>query len=222
MVIPGLPHHVTQRGNNRQDVFFVDGDRVRYLDLLGEQCDREGVRLLGYCLMTNHVHLVAIPRQEDSLQRAVGRTHYLYAQYVNRLHGRSGHLWQGRFFSCALDEPHALEALRYVERNPVRAKVTRVPWTYRWSSAAAHTGAGGAMGLLDEEGWRELAGGLDWKEWLRTRDDASVLASLRLNTRTGRPLATDAFLSKLETLVGRRLRPLPVGRPKKPKKKPGK
>ena len=150
-VIPGLPHHVTQRGNNRQNVFFVDGDRLRYLDLLGAQCAREGVRLLAYCLMTNHVHLVAIPRREDSLQRAVGRTHYLYTQYVNRLHGRSGHLWQGRFFSCVLDEPHALETVRYVERNPVRTKMTRAPWTYRWSSAAAHTGTGGARGLLDEE-----------------------------------------------------------------------
>jgi len=127
IVIPGVPHHVTQRGNNRQDVFFVDGDRVRYLDLLRDQCAHEGVRVLAYCLMTNHVHLVAAPGEEDGLQRAVGRSHFLYTQYINRLHRRSGHLWQGRFFSCPPDDAHALDALRYVEMNPVRARMTRVP-----------------------------------------------------------------------------------------------
>jgi putative transposase len=97
IVIPGLPQHLTQRGNNRQDVFFVDADRVKYLELLGEQCGKHGVRVLGHCLMTNHVHLIAVPQREDSLNLAVGRTHFIYTQYINRLHGRSGHLWQGRF-----------------------------------------------------------------------------------------------------------------------------
>jgi putative transposase len=130
------------------------------------------------------------------------------------MHGRTGHLWQGRFYSCALDERHALQVLRYIERNPVRAKVTRVPWTYRWSSAAAHTGTG-MSGLLDQEAWRELAGGLNWKAWLTEAEDTLEISSIRLNTHTGRPLATDSFLSKLETFVGRRLCPLPVGRPRK-------
>ncbi len=102
IVIPGCPHHITQRGNNRQDVFFVDEDRDAYLRMLGEQAERFGVRVEAYCLMSNHVHLVATPRHADSLAKAIGRTHWLYTQYVNRLHGRSGHLWQNRFFSCAL------------------------------------------------------------------------------------------------------------------------
>ena len=93
VVIPGLPHHITQLGNNREDVFFVDGDRVAYLGLLREQCEEHGVLVLGYCLMPNHIHLVATPAREDSLNLAVGRTHFLYTQYVNRLHGRSGHLY---------------------------------------------------------------------------------------------------------------------------------
>lgn len=219
IVIPGLPHHVTQRGNNREDVFFVDADRVHYLEALREHCGREGVRVLGYCLMTNHVHLVAVPPREESLQRAIGRVNFLHAQYVNRLHGRSGHLWQSRFFSCALDEPHALEALRYVERNPVRARMTRMPWTYRWSSAAAHIVGRDTPGLLDMECWHELTEGLQWKEWLTARDDPATLESMRLNTHTGRPLASDSFLSKLETLLNRRLRPLPVGRPRKAQQK---
>ncbi len=215
VVIPGLAHHITQRGNNRQDVFFVDGDRLAYLGLLREQCGKHGVRVLGYCLMTNHVHLVAIPPREDALNLAVGRTHFLHAQMINRLHGRTGHLWQGRFHSCPMDDAHTLAAMRYVERNPVRAKMTRVAWTYRWSSASAHVGKGDAANVLDLAAWSALAEGMDWREALTAADAQEELGALRLNTRTGRPLAGDRLLSKLETTLGRRLRPLPVGRPRK-------
>ena len=215
VVIPGLLHHITQWGNNREDVFFEDGDRVAYLGLLREQCEKHGVRVLGYCLMPNHIHLVATPARENSLNLAVGRTHFLYTQYINRRHGRSGHLWQGRFHSCPMDDAYAVPAMRYIERNPVRAKITRVAWTYRWSSAAVHTGVPDPAQLLDLEAWNDLVGGVNWKEMLREADDKETLAALRLNTQTGRPLASDSFLNKLERTLGRRLRPLPVGRPKK-------
>lgn len=119
IVVPGLPHHVTQRGNNRQDVFFTNDDRRAYLNLLIDQCNRHSVRLLGYCLMDNHVHLIAVPRRADSLAKAIGRTHWLYTQHVNRVHHRSGHLWQNRFFSNAMDEEHCLLAMRYIEWNPI-------------------------------------------------------------------------------------------------------
>jgi len=115
IVIEGVAHHVVQRGNNRQDVFFVSDDYVAYLRLLEAQSAAYGLRVLGYCLMTNHVHLIAVPSRADSLAKAVGRTDFLYTQYVNRLHGRSGHLWQNRFYSCALDEERFFEALRYIE-----------------------------------------------------------------------------------------------------------
>jgi len=121
VVIPGLPHHVTQRGNNRQDVFFTDADREYYIELLGRQCEKFGLVIDGYCLMTNHVHLVATPRAADSLAKGVGRTNLYYTRYINRLHGRCGHLWQDRFFSCPLDDEYFWTALIYVERNPVRA-----------------------------------------------------------------------------------------------------
>ena len=111
IVIEGVAHHVVQRGNNRQDVFFVDDDRRAYLRLLQSQASRFGLILEGYCLMTNHVHLVATPSRPQSLARAIGRTNWLYSQYVNRLHGRSGHLWQNRFFSCPLGEGHFWAAL---------------------------------------------------------------------------------------------------------------
>ncbi|KPJ53893.1 MAG: transposase, partial [Planctomycetes bacterium DG_58] len=138
VAIPDVVYHITQRGNNRQDVFFVEDDRRVYLELLAEESDRYALRVLGYCLMTNHIHLVAVPQTKHSLAKAVGRTHWRYTRYVNGLHRRSGHLWQNRFFSCGLDEKHTVAAMRYVEQNPVRAKIVRKPWRYAWSSSAAH------------------------------------------------------------------------------------
>ena len=217
IVIPEGPHHVTQRGNNGQDVFFVDDDRAMYLDLLRRYCDVCGLEIIGYCLMTNHVHLLARPSSEQSLARTIGRTHFLYTQYINRLHGRSGHLWQNRFYSCALDEAHLWSALRYVERNPVRAKMVRAAWEYAWSSAAAHCGGSDPTGLIRMDRWRELSEGLNWREMLREPEDAEDARRLRLHTHTGRPLGSDRFLSKVELAMGRRVRALSVGRPRKVK-----
>ena len=210
-------HHIVQRGNNRQDVFFVDGDKRVYLEVLDEECDKYGLELEGYCLMSNHVHLVATPHKEDSLANAVGRAHFRYTQYINRFHKRSGNLWQGRFYSCALDERHFWEAMRYVELNPVRAKMCRKAWRYEWSSAGAHVGGGNGdeSGLLNLAKWHDEMGGGEWRRLLEEGVDEEGLARLRLNTRTGRPLGTDSFLSKIESLIGRRVRALPVGRPKK-------
>jgi len=219
VVAPGVPHHVTQRGNNRQEVFFADDDRRFYLQALAEQAERFDLRLLGYCLMTNHVHLVVVPEREESLAKAVGRTHWLYTQAVNRLHGRSGHLWQNRFHSCPLDSAHTWAALRYVERNPVRAKLVRRAWRYTWSSAAAHVAGADASGLLDMAGWEEGCGAADWRAELTRgvreagRPHAGACSYVR--TRTGRPLGSDSFMSKLESTLGRRLRALPIGRPRK-------
>jgi len=210
-------HHIVQRGNNRQDVFFVDGDKRVYLDILGDECDKYALEVAGYCLMTNHVHLVATPQKEDSLAKAVGRAHFRYTQYINRFHKRSGHLWQGRFYSCALDERHFWEAMRYVELNPVRAKMCRKAWRYEWSSAAAHVDAGNGDGreLLNLAKWYDEMGGDKWRGLLEEGVDEEGLARLRLNTRTGRPLGSDGFLSKIESVIGRRVRALPHGRPRK-------
>ena len=196
IVIPNCRHHVAQRGNNRQNVFFVDDDRRVYLELLREQAERFGLRVLGYCLMSNHTHLVAVPRRRESLPMAVGRTHWRYTQYVNRLHGRSGHLWQGRFHSAALDDMHLWTALRYVERNPVRARLTRRAWTYAWSSAAVHTGRAKGDPLIDLDWWRTESRGLDWKQILCEPEDEAAIIGLRRGTHTGRPLGSDRFVSK--------------------------
>jgi putative transposase len=217
IVIPGVPHHVTQRGNNRQDVFFVDDDRVAYLKLLAEQCALYDVRILGYCLMTNHVHHVLVPPRGDALAKALGRTHWRYTQYVNRMHGRSGHLWQNRFFSSAMDDDHCLLATRYAERNPLRAGLCRTAKRYRWSSAAAHCSGKDALGVLDMNTWNKLAAGLDWENELSLMVEPPDARRIRLSSHTGRPLASDSFISKLERRLGRRLRPMHVGRPRKKK-----
>jgi len=158
-----VPHHVTQRGNNRQDVFFVDDDRRVYLEILRQQAARWRLDVLGYCLMTNHVHLVAAPADKKSLAKAIGRTDFLYTQYVNRMHGRSGHLWQNRFHSCAVEGAGLWAALAYVDRNPVRARLVRLAWRYRWSSAAAHLGQADAAGLVKAGTWERLAAGIDYR-----------------------------------------------------------
>jgi len=223
VVVPGWPHHVTQRGNNRLDVFFTDDDRRAYLSILAEQCRRYRVAILGYCLMTNHVHLIPVPRADDddaedeagaSMAKAIGRTHWLYAQHVNRLHRRSGHLWQNRFYSCPTDRRHALLAVRYSERNPIRAGICRIARRYPWSSAAVHCGAArDEFDLLDLDLWDDLlGGGVDWEAELAVEPTQQEVARLRRAWHTGRPLASDAMLSKLEARLGRRLRPAGRGR----------
>jgi len=219
IVIPDIAHHITQRGNNKQDVFFVDDDKEKFLELLSEQSKKFGAVIDGFCLMTNHIHIIATPAKVDSLAKTIGRVNLLYSQYISYMHGRTGHLWQNRFYSCPLDTNHFFTALSYIEQNPVRAKMVRFPWTYRWSSAGFHVGQDDEFDLLNPKRWQRQSSGLDWKNVLRDKLETVDLDRLRIYSRTGRPLGTDKFISKLETVIGRRLRPLPVGRPKKKKKK---
>lgn len=218
IVIPEVSHHITQRGNNKQDVFFVDDDRVVFLNFLKKQSEKFGMRIDGYCLMTNHVHIIATPKKKDSLAKAMGCTNLIYAQYVNDMHGRGGHLWQNRYFSCPLGSNYFFKVLCYIEQNPVRARLCRYPWTYRWSSAKAHIGNLDEFGLIDKNYWSKQSSGVDWKKVLKKKAENSDIDTLRKYCRTGRPLGTDKFVSKLEVKLGRRLRPLPVGRPEKKKK----
>ncbi len=200
---------MTQRGNNRQAVFFVEEDYDVYLELLAEQAEKFGLTIDGYCLMPNHIHLIVTPGDAESLAKGVGRTHFRYTQYVNRFHRRSGHLWQSRFFSCPLDPTHLIAAMVYVERNPVKAKLTDHAWTWAPSSAATHVGQGDAKVRLSD--WPIAPD--DWKQHLGQADD-EFIEKMRRHTKTGRPLGSDSFVSRLEHKLNRRLRALPVGRPK--------
>ena len=216
VVFAGLPHHVTQRGNRRERVFFGDEDRRTYLAWLKDYCDEHEVAVLGYCLMPNHVHLVAVPAAEDGLERALKPLHMRHAQRVNRARGWHGHLWQGRFFSSPLDEDYMWAALRYVERNPVRAKMVRRAENYRWSSAGAHCGLREDPLLTTARTWRErLSAVKDWSAWLAEGDEAEELATLRRNVDKGLPCGAESFLDRLEKLAGRPLRVRPIGRPRR-------
>ncbi len=208
VVIPACPHHVTQRGNHSQDVFFSDGDRRVYLSILRDYCRRHGLRVLAWCLMSNHVHLVLVPEREESLSNALGRTHNDYARWLHVRQRRSGHLWQNRFYSCPLDDAHLKEALRYVELNPVRAGLVAAAVDWPWSSATAHCGGEDQWGLLDLAWWRERFE-FDW--WATVLNsgfqEAQINARLREATRTGRPLGSEEFTIRLERETGRCLRP---------------
>ena len=210
VVVPGCPHHLTQRGNRRQEVFFGDADRRRYLALLGEQCQATGLRVWAYCLMTNHVHLVVVPPASDTLGRVMQALNARYTAWVNRRQGFCGHLWQGRFYSTPLDESHLWSALRYVERNPVRAGLVSGAWDYRWSSAPGRCGfrADSLLSALPES--IGIADASNWRAFLSDMDDAAD-GLLRRRTHTGRPCGDVNFIERLETVLGRSLRPAKRG-----------
>lgn len=193
IVVPGVAHHVTQRGTNRQVVFVSQADRRVYLDLLRENCECGGVRVLAYCLMPNHVHLVAVPEDEVALAVVLRRTHGRYAQYFNARKQRSGHLWQNRFYSCPLERTHLLNALAYVERNPVRAGMVSCPEGYEWSSARAHLGVGRAERVLDMEYWREMGGERFWRELVERAEPEEWRKELRRATYAGRVMGSKEF-----------------------------
>lgn len=214
-VFAGIPHHITQRGNRREDIFFVDEDREAYLTWLREYCELYEVEILAYCLMTNHVHLVAVPARDDGLQRVLKPLHMRYAQRVNRARGWKGHLWQGRFFSSPLDDAYLWAAVRYVERNPVRADLVRQAEDYRWSSAAAHCGKRIDELLNPEFGWsKQFAVMEDWSAWLSEGDETEEMQMLRRNVDKGLPCGSEGFVKKLGKQAGRLLEYRPRGRPR--------
>jgi putative transposase len=137
-VVPGLPHHVTQRGNRRERVFFADEDYELYRDLLSSQCRKQGVAVWAYCLMPNHIHLILVPDRAEALGRALGETHRRYSAVVNARLRVTGHLFQSRFGSAVMDEEHLMAAARYVGLNPVRARLVARAEDWRWSSVKAH------------------------------------------------------------------------------------
>jgi putative transposase len=211
VVAPGVPHHVTQRGNRRQQVFFSDDDYATYRTLLAEGCRAAGVAVWAYCLMPNHVHLILVPSDADGLRAALGETHRRYTRHVNSREGWRGYLWQGRFASFPMDEAHLLASARYVELNPVRARLARRARDWRWSSARAHL-AGEDDGLVGVRPLLKLAP--DWAAFLAAGLDAADHAAIRAGERTGRPLGSARFLARLERRLDR-----PLAR-RKPGRKP--
>jgi len=178
-----VAHHVTQRGNNRQTIFFGDEDRRFYLCLLEHYIRKFNVDMLGFSLMTNHVHLILIPPETNALANALGKVQSRYSQYINFRQGRSGHLWQNRFFSCPLEPPHLWCALCYIERNPVRAQMVKQAWDYPWSSARAHVTGQDQSGLLKMDLWQAAFTPAEWRKMLETPEEPMMLTGIRNATR---------------------------------------
>jgi len=209
-VLPGTPCHITQRGVDRRETFSNDTDRLTYLSLLQQNLSDCGVRLLGWCLMSNHVHLIAVPLRDKSLSILLRRVHGRYAQYYNAWARRTGHLWQNRYFACVLAPDHLWTALAYVERNPVRAGMVARARDYAWSSADAHVSGVDRHGVLDMDWWRR-EGRRDWEEVL---DSVPALTDedIRAATYAGRPFGSEAFLREMAEHFDRHWT---RGRPKK-------
>ena len=205
IVLPGIPHHVTQCGNRRGRTFFEDGDYALYLDLLFDAAARSGVAIWSYCLMPNHVHIVAVPSDEDGLRRTFRHVHRHYTGYINARMRVTGHLWQGRFSSVAMDEAHLVCALRYVALNPVRARLVDRAEDWRWSSTAAHL-AGKSDAFVDVAPALERVG--DFRSFLNEAfDEALTYTALRKAEAAGRPVGSKAWLADMEERTGRALAP---------------
>lgn len=215
VVVAEIPHHVTQRGNARQVILASDADRMTYLALLRQWSELHGLGLLGYCLMSNHVHLIALPHSPDALAQTLKQAHGRYASYWNARQAATGHVWQGRFCSCPLDESHLWTALRYVELNPVRAAMVEKAEMWRWSSAAAHCGAASPDAILAMEQWRRRWSSREWIRFLAAGESHGDLTALRQCTHTGRPLGAPDFVAALEKSTSRPLAPRRAGRHKK-------
>jgi putative transposase len=199
-----VPHHVVQRGNRRQPVFFSTADYKAYLRLMAVWCGQERVDIWAYCLMPNHVHLIAVPGSERGLARAIGEAHRRYTMRVNQREDWRGYLWQGRFSSYPLDEQYLLAAVRYTELNPVRAGLAKRPWQYPWSSAAAHVRGKDDLLVKVKPMLRRVK---NWREYLGTEQDSTDMELIRRHSRTGRPLGSHDFVESLEAEAGRPLAP---------------
>lgn len=214
LVVPGLPHHVTQRGNGRQRTFFDDDDYALYRDLLSESLKKADVACWAWVLMPNHVHLILAPTDEDGLRRALAPVHRRYAGIIHARRKRSGHFWQGRFGCAVMDESHLAAALVYVMLNPVRARLAGRAQDWRWSSARAYL-RGVADGLTQTQPVLERFP--DMGEMLKYEPDADALLRLRAAESIGRPLGEPGFVRKIERKTGRDL--MPGKRGPKPKER---
>jgi len=208
------PHHITQRGNNKETVFFDEEDRKFYLKLLKKYGDQWNFNIWAYCLMPNHVHILAVPRKEESFARGIGATNLVYTQYFNHRYRKSGRLWQNRFFSAIIEKGSYLwSVVRYIERNPVRANIVKRGEDYIWSSAKAHL-LKAEDDILSGESWLEENEVIAYREFLR-QENQNIEDSIRKATSAGRPLGSEQFLKILEKILERDIFPRKAGRSRK-------
>ena len=215
IVFTGVPHHLTQRGIRRQDVFFTTSDRINYLQWLQQYSGRYALDILGYCLMTNHIHIVATPRKPDSMGSTIRVVHMRHTQSVNKQNNWDGHLWRSRFFSTALDDYHLMVCLRYVEQNPVHAGMVKKTEDYLRSSASAHCGLLDDPTLSPGTGYDGKIDG--WGEILREIVPKEEVELIKKRTKSGVPCGDRKFLKKMGKLAGTSFIANKSWRPKKSK-----
>ena len=219
--LPGIPQHVVQRGNNRLPCFLNDGDRLRYLQLLRESLAATCCRLHAYVLMNNHVHLLVTPREAGDVGRLMQRLGRSYVRLFNARHGRSGTLWEGRYKACLVDsEDYVLRCHRYIELNPVRARLIDNPASYRWSSCPAYLGQRATSGLSAHPVWLGLGGTATQRRqaWRHVLDEAlppDQLAEIRLYLQQQRALGQDAFKAMVAAKTRRLASARPAHRPRR-------
>ncbi|EKD27059.1 MAG: hypothetical protein ACD_79C00901G0002 [uncultured bacterium] len=211
VVIENVAHHITQRGVRSQNIFWNDDDRNYYLNELKIQSEKYNLKILGYCLMSNHVHFIVSPEFKDSIARTIGETHRIYTRRINFRDGVRGHLFQERFFSCPLDERHKVSAMRYIERNPVRAGIEKQAWNYIWSSAKLHTGKIEKDFLIGLNNWHYTE--KEWMDLLKKEPDEKEI--LKISSKTGRPCGDIKFFKECERITSRNLLQQKAGRKKK-------
>jgi len=209
VVVPALPHHVVQRGNRCQKVFFSDEDRKTYLDYLKIYAKPAGINIWAYCLMDNHVHIIAVPDKKESLTSGFSEAHRRYTRFINFKQGWRGYLWEGRFKSYPLSQKHLYAAIRYIENNPVRAQIVKKAWEYPWSSAQAHVFNHNDY-LLDET--FIISEIKDWKLFL-SEDNHLDQRFFEKHAESGRPLGDNRFIKDIEKLTNRVLIKQKPGRP---------
>jgi len=215
VVVPSYPHHIAQRGINKAEIFIDDEDRRYFLQYLKDWSKRTDTKVWAYCLMSNHFHLLLEPAREDSLGRCLHGTTFRYAQHFNLKYGRSGRLWQNRYFSCTVDKEEYLWVVaRYIEKNPVRAKMVKKAEDWKWSSARAHI-KGMRDDILSFPDWLNES---EREEYGRFIMEEGKEDEIRKATSTGRPLGKVDFYKRLEKLLKRRLIPRRGGRPRKEKR----
>lgn len=212
IVVPGVAHHVTQRGNRRQQTFFGEPDYARYVELIAEGCSEARVDVLAWCLMPNHVHLLLVPSTPSGLADALASAHQRYTWLVNRRNRWQGHLWQSRYYSCPLDDAHLVAAVRYVELNPLRARLVVTPEQWRWSSVRGRVSGKGDV-LIRGERPTPLRDVGDWLAFLAEGLADEEVERLRSHLRTGAALGGDEFVAQIEARIGRSLQCRPRGRP---------
>lgn len=201
IVIPGYPHHIIQRGNRCQRVFFCDQDRKVYLRLLARHAKEARIDFWAYCLMGNHVHFIAVPADEKSFVKGFSLAHQKYSYTINRREGWKGYLWQGRFLSYPMDEKYLYAAVRYIELNPVRAGIVEKAEAYPWSSARAHI-----FGEIDELISDNFMTGEigNWNEYLNQKEDDIENKTFRVHAINAKPLGDEKFIEKIEKITGRK------------------